>query len=559
MTKQDVPPQVREHHQTMVLHSALWAAAGDALGWITELSHGESGVRHRMGANTVTRPVTWVRTIGGRHGPKVELPAGTYSDDTQLRLAVSRSIRGNGSFDVEAFAKIELTVWPTYALGGGLGTKAAASNLARRGVNWFSNLFETGRNSYVASGGNGAAMRIQPHVWCSPIGSSDFLLDVLRNALVTHGHPHGFCGAILHALVLESAFSTGSLPSVATWASFVERFAELPQLISDDPQLAAFWKSAWESSAKVSLEAALGSARDEALNDIHAIEHLLGAPSPSDYHKILDLLGCLTTKFRGSGLKTVLASMALAELFRHDGIEGALACAANELESDTDTIATMAGALLGSVSRHAPEWPIQDIEYITRESSRLAAIACHIPQTSFGYPDLGRWNPPAKQNASVGLYDGGLAIVGLGQLVPMGGEYRNGDAVWQWCALKFGQTILAKRKIELEQEIPANQLPGPAQEAQREIRRVKSSPSPSVQPRLPLNAAPNAISRLESEKASFDLIDKFSDEAISSGFDNATLGRLLNECIDSTNSVEATVGFAAIVAKAKLARLRRRR
>src|ERR1700726_3631681 len=137
MMKQDVAPQVPEHHQTMVLHSALWAAAGDALGWITELSHGESGVRYRTGANTVTRPVAWVRTIGGRHGPKVELPAGTYSDDTQLRLAVSRSIRGNGSFDVEAFAKIELTVWPTYALGGGLGTKAAASNLARRGVNWF--------------------------------------------------------------------------------------------------------------------------------------------------------------------------------------------------------------------------------------------------------------------------------------------------------------------------------------------------------------------------------------------------------------------------------------
>src|ERR1044071_4951659 len=91
-------PQVHEHHRRKVLNSALWAAAGDALGWITELSRGEGGVQHRPGLNSVTRPVPWVRTIGGRHGPRVDLPAGTYSDDTQLRLAVSRSIRGNGSF-----------------------------------------------------------------------------------------------------------------------------------------------------------------------------------------------------------------------------------------------------------------------------------------------------------------------------------------------------------------------------------------------------------------------------------------------------------------------------
>lgn len=59
----------------------------------------------------------------------VDLPAGCYSDDTQLRLATSGSILGDAHFDVETFAKVELTIWPSYALGGGRGTKAAAAVL----------------------------------------------------------------------------------------------------------------------------------------------------------------------------------------------------------------------------------------------------------------------------------------------------------------------------------------------------------------------------------------------------------------------------------------------
>ena len=165
----------------MVVNSALWAAAGDALGWITELSRGEAGVSRRTGVEFVTHPIDWSRNIGGRAGVVVEIPAGSYSDDTQLRLAVCRSIRGDGQFDAEPFAKIELPVWTSYALGAGRGTKAAASNLTKRSVNWFSNFFEAKDQRYVRSGGNGAAMRIQPHVWAARSSSETYLLECLRD------------------------------------------------------------------------------------------------------------------------------------------------------------------------------------------------------------------------------------------------------------------------------------------------------------------------------------------------------------------------------------------
>ncbi len=148
-----------------VVNSSLWAAAGDALGWITELVNGRSAVKRRIGSFEVNEPVDWERIIGGKVGPKVHLPAGTYSDDTQLRLAVSRSIRNNGFFDVESYAKIELTVWRSYALWGGIGTKSAAQNISKRTVSWFNNFYIKGKKGYFLSGGKGAAMRIQPHVW----------------------------------------------------------------------------------------------------------------------------------------------------------------------------------------------------------------------------------------------------------------------------------------------------------------------------------------------------------------------------------------------------------
>ncbi|MER8503907.1 ADP-ribosylglycohydrolase family protein [Mesorhizobium sp. M0204] len=553
---------MEKHRERAVVGSALWAAAGDALGWITELSRGPSGVAHRTGSSEVTRPVNWRRLIGGRNGPRVDLPAGTYSDDTQLRLAVCRSIRGDGSFDVETFGKIEVTVWPTYALGGGLGTKAAAVNLSRRSVNWFSNFFESAGQKYVNGGGNGAAMRIQPHVWSSSNLGDRMLLNVLRDALVTHGHPHGFCGAMFHALCLSDAISTGQIPEPKSWHGYIDRFSDFGRFIGLDPQLSAFWQSAWANDGGIPVTQAIEKMMSEARSDLDVVLKLLGENTNLAYHDCLDAVGCLTPKFRGSGFKTALAAVVLAYLHRNQNPSVALVVAANELESDTDTIATMAGALLGAVSDRLPEWPVQDSNYIVQEARRLAAIARGEPQDSFSYPDLGHWNPPAKQTASIGWRKGKLAIVGLGILEPLSEEYRSGDAVWQWLALPFGQTILAKRKSNLTDMIADSQLPGPRQKAKPTPQSTNAGPTPPS-----VRASDSARGResirqqdlsTPAKRITRNDIDAWTDEVIHSNFDDLALGRLLNLCIDATGSVDAAVAFSAIVAKAKLARQRRR-
>lgn len=541
-----------------VVRSALWAAAGDALGWITELSRGEAGVAHRTGSTTVSEPVDWQRMIGGRMGPRVHLPAGTYSDDTQLRLSVSRSIRGDGNFDVEAFAKVEVTVWPSYALGAGLGTKAAAAHLARRSVNWFSNFFDSSGQAYINGGGNGAAMRIQPHVWAGadPDGT---MIDVIRNAIVTHGHPHGFCGAVFHARCVSHALIHGAVPGPEDWARFVREFDDIPRLISSDAQLAAFWLSAWEDAAGKSLQQAIAELQNEAIKDIRAVSGQLSGAPGRNYLSALDQTGCLSQRFRGSGQKTALAAAVLCWFFRDEPLADALVFAANALDSDTDTIATMAGAIGGCVSRSEPEWSVQDRDYIAREARRLAAISAGTPQDSFTYPDLVHWAPPTKQTAAVGVSARGFALIGLGEIEPMGPEYAAGDAVWQWFMLPFGQTVLAKRKASLRDEVKPSQLPGIRQAARpNRVVEGQDSQTRSLFDQQPPVRRYNEQPRSTLVKEGAGL-DYWTDIVIQGDFDERLIGRTFNRILEDTQSADSVVAFAAIIAKAKLARERRRR
>ncbi|HAY5108361.1 TPA: ADP-ribosylglycohydrolase family protein [Escherichia coli] len=558
---------IKSAMERSIVNSALWAAAGDALGWITELSHGESGVKRRIGTTKVSKTVPWERIIGGKGGAKAKLPAGTYSDDTQLRLAVSRSIRENGFFDVESFAKIELTVWLSYSLGGGLGTKAAARNLTKRSVSWFTNFFENNKQNYFYSGGNGAAMRIQPHVWCSfnKEYRENLYLNIIKDSLVTHGHPHGFCGAIFHAMVLSDTIKNKKIPSPDAWISYAMQLSSIPDLVRDDSQLNTFWLTSWEQKNNCSLIDAIKNVESELIADIKKIDELVKITGNECYHEILSRLGCLTSKFRGSGLKTALASTALSYMFKDIGVEDALICAANELDSDTDTIATMCGAILGAIADHTPDWDIQDQDYIQDETLRLLNIDAQKNNSSFNYPDVGNWNPPVNQVDTIGYYNNELAITGLGYITPINNEeFHSNDAIWQWYSLPFGQTILAKRRKKITQHLTIEQFPREIKQPHIPHRVIESQMmekknNTSSQYPLEFNKSNNYNELVRHEqKTEKDPLDQATDDVINSNFDDLTLGRLLNACIDSTQSVQLAVSFTAIIAKAKIVRQRRK-
>ena len=235
---------------TRIRRSALWAAYGDALGWISELTD-KAGLMKRTGGAPLCEPIAWNRRVGGRTGVVASLPRGCYSDDSQLRLATSRAIRPYG-FDMDAFTKVELPVWLSYALGSGKSTSAAAMNLAKSKPSWFANTFK----GWTASGGNGAAMRIQPHVWAArrPDEALSFLPDVVRNAVCTHSHPTGLMGAVLHALCVAHTMATGHRPSPDDLQTAIGVAERLPEIIESDREL-GYWRTAFEKEAGVFSEA----------------------------------------------------------------------------------------------------------------------------------------------------------------------------------------------------------------------------------------------------------------------------------------------------------------
>ena len=447
----DILPSAKSEvidHSAKVRQSALWAAYGDALGWISELTD-EKGLRRRTKGAGLNRPIEWKRRIGGRSGVTVSLPQGCYSDDSQLRLATGRSIRPEG-FDVETFSKVELPVWLSYELGGGRSTKAAATNLSSSRASWFNNDFK----GWTNSGGNGAAMRIQPHIWASrfPDDPQTFLTDVVRNAICTHSHPNGLMGAVIHALTLACAMRSGEIPSPKDLTAVIDVTASVPDLIQDDFEVSTYWRSTFERESG-SFREAWTLTLAECVGAIQAIAETSNKAGSDRYEAIIDKLKLRDPERIGSGMLTAVAAVGL--IWCESKPEQALRIAANAIGTDTDTIATMAGAILGATVDEEPPTEVLDASLFRTEANRLAGIAYGETSQSHPYPDLLHWSAPkARADNLVCLDDNSLYVHGLGHATatsePIPSPIDN--FMWQWVRLDFGQTLIIKRRKNLARQ-----------------------------------------------------------------------------------------------------------
>ncbi|PAX86013.1 hypothetical protein CLM85_10305 [Streptomyces albidoflavus] len=540
--------------------SAQWAAYGDALGFITELTN-IAGVRRRAGQDEVTTTVPWKRRVGGRYGRDMPLPAGAYSDDTQLRLATSRAIRGDGEFDAEAFAKIEMVAWQAYALGAGRGTKAAATGLMRVEAKWSQNVFATKAARYVDIGGNGAAMRIQPHVWSArDLTNWDHITrDVVRNAVSTHGHPRGILGAVLHAILLAHALDTNELPGPKQWRPAVDWLEQVPDVIAKDDELAYLWLPTWSEAAGIDFRAAAVTVANECRAALEAFDPATPLPTET-YAALVQRWGGFDDATRGSGTITTLLAAVLAHAYA-DSPEAGLLLAANTLGSDTDTIATMAGALLGVVTAGPPPGTVQDVQLIDSEARRMWDISQGREASTFAYPDLLHWSPPKATLDLVGHTPMGPALAGLGPLTPTDTPAASNQATYVWGTLPFGQSVLVRARPDLR-PLDENLLPGDV----RPPRSRRAADVPKEQQLLfeaPMQAAvsadqrpvlagtaPGAVSERAHRQAP-PSIEEIVQELARNGFTPDQVGRaLLHQIRGGRYGVERAAAFAGLLARA---------
>ncbi len=357
----------------------IGAASADALGWITEFVRGPEHLRKLYGTDRVTRYRPWQKTSGGRFNAYIDhINRGEYSDDTQLTLAIARSLLGNGQVDLKHFSKVELTLWLDYARGAGSTIMAAARAMQRKSAAWNRNFFGYGHrgqsSSYRNAGANGAAMRIGP-IALANLGDSDTAaLGAWQTSIVSHGHPRAILGALLYAEALRLCASADRPTTPRAILDPLDLYVRRVSVPSD-PGIGE-WMDLWNKGASLPFEEVWEATRIET---IAGLTRAAEARSSSSLPRVMKELGCFDKQTKGSGVGTVLAGLLIFSNLGEDFRE-AVIWAINQLGSDTDTIGGFVGGLCGAFHGYEQvphEWAseLQDYDYFMRVATEISRIA----------------------------------------------------------------------------------------------------------------------------------------------------------------------------------------
>ena len=231
-----------EPNETNVVGSIVGLAIGDAIGYPAEFRR-RAQLLAEIGSDGITDFIALKDPRFSRPffvGP--DHPPGTFTDDTQMTIAVAESLLAAGKSDLDdlmtemgrRFVDWSRSEKNNRAPGG--TCMEGCSNLAR-GIHW--------RDSGVAgSKGCGSAMRVAPiGLYCKDL---DQVAEVARaSSLLTHGHPAALEAAAAGAIMVAMAL-TGAEPN-QIYEEIDERCCELsadfkaiwrkvPALLGDSPE-----------------------------------------------------------------------------------------------------------------------------------------------------------------------------------------------------------------------------------------------------------------------------------------------------------------------------------
>ena len=255
------------------------------------------------------------------------MPAGSITDDTEQALLLARLlIDGDGRLDQHAFAAA-LIAWEREmeAKGSldllGPSTKAAVQRILD-GVP----ASESGRFGST----NGAAMRIAPVGIATSVSDLDAFVDaVVEASAVSHNTTLGIASAAAIGAAVSAGVDGGTLSDAVEAALAAARIGER--------------RGHWVAGGSI-------AARAE-----QAIELLAGAAPSEHAHLLREVIGTSV-----ASQESVVATIALLAT-ASDPWQVLLLAAG--LGGDTDTIAAMAGAVLGAV-HGAAAWPVDAVETV---------------------------------------------------------------------------------------------------------------------------------------------------------------------------------------------------
>lgn len=356
-----IPAQIEKCKGAM-----LATAIGDALGWPNE-RRAKNKVKN---AKVNDYFVEWTRrnNMPCYHDEKI-LP-GEYSDDTQLTLSIARSIIA-GNWE-KFFAEKELPFWLGYERGGGGALLKAARSYKEGVLIWQSNY----ARDYFNAGGNGAVMRILPHVIANAQRTdiAGLLVNVIKDALITHGHPRAVLGATCYAFALNYLLRKST---VLEYGELVSAIIDGQSDWGQHPSKDVFgeWLEAAHQHRDFQYTFEWEQVRSNMVGQLEFIRSSLKKGLILDDTSVLTQLGCFS-KADGAGDVAVLAAIYLASRYANNPTLG-VKVPAFSFGADTDTTASITGGLLGMLcgtSWIPPEWKlVQDYDCLIRVTDLLLA------------------------------------------------------------------------------------------------------------------------------------------------------------------------------------------
>jgi ADP-ribosylglycohydrolase len=397
--------------ETKYKGSIKLSAIGDALGWITEFEKSTSSLKEKFGSEKIDVFFPWKKPVGGRfYGFIDNIEAGSYSDDTQLLLAVARSIKKDGSLDHNYFAKIELANWLDYARGGGRTVKTAADKISRKSIKWYNNFYNFKVNGvnydYKQSGANGAAMRVLPIALANLGNVEKIKEEIFCNSIITHGHPRAILGAMLYGYAVNQIILYR--PEDFNWDKYITQIGIDFQTKFQLPFLNRIeikeWLKEWNKSNDITFEVLYEETLVETQNQLRYIFQSI--KQNLSVKETLAQIGCFNNETKGSGIATVIAGIYLASKFNESPLQ-AIIEAVNAIGSDTDSIAAFAGGLIGALHGQniIPEkWKsVQDNLYLEKIAEDLLAISedRYLGQINTNLSNYKLLNNPLKDDYSI--------------------------------------------------------------------------------------------------------------------------------------------------------------
>jgi len=436
--------------------SLVGVAVGDALGWPQE-QNAKNIDRHPATPELQFR--SWTRRAGGRFQPFEEhISAGEFSDDTQLTLCVARSlIHGNDWF--ENFTQQELPTWALYERGGGRSVLRAASSWTAGCPPWSNDKADP--RDYFATGANGVAMRVLPHV----AAGLDADFEAVRRRIVldacsTHGHAAALIGALMQAASLWNALR---LEGTLGYGELLERLAENSAAWTDRTNLdfPDGWLEARGRIRGVSFDDEWSHAVDDARTLLDVARESMQSGPLADDEETFKRLGTFDRKVNGSGIVTAVGATLIASRSASSPELGLLQ-AAFLRGADTDTLASMTAAILGAIA--GLEWmnglqrTVQDNDYLlaTADALALAEPKAMPLRTTVSKSGLDRWAkslPDLHQGAKTQLPNGRAASLDVAEEIPT--RSASSATVRYRLRAEGGETLFIVKHSRLSSKKPA--------------------------------------------------------------------------------------------------------